>query len=369
MEQDAETMMLKRLLVCPTAGRRIRTARFPKFWAAVCIAALALPFINCGGGDGGGSSQGPQNPAPTLTSISPTSAPAGSRAITLTVRGYDFMSGSVVRWGGSDRTTVYVSSSQLTASIPPADLSIAGTQAVTVFNPAPGGGQSAAKNFTVSSVSPLTFLTTRLPDAHHSKAYDYTLQASGGIPPYSWSVSQGVLPSGLSLSSGGTVSGTPPAVSGDTAVNFSIQIGDDAYQPNTAAQPFSILVHASGLGRNETCSTATPISNGVLRASLSPFGDIDVYAFQATAGQKVTIEIYAQRLDEADSELDSFLELLDSSCTRLFYNDDIYTGDVLDSKISGYTLPNTGTYYIRVSELRGDGRPDLVYELHLTVAN
>ena len=70
-----------------------------------------------------------------------------------------------------------------------------------------------------------------------------------------------------------------------------------------------------------------------------------------------------------DVFLDSFLELLDSSCAHLTYDDDISPGVIQDSLISNYTLPNTGTYYIRVSDLRGDGRPDFIYELHLSGAD
>ncbi len=224
----------------------------------------------------------------------------------------------------------------------------------------------------IEAVSPFSVLTKRLPDAAPGKAYEYALQAEGGIQPYSWSVVSGSLPEGLTLSSAGVITGTAPAVSSDTMVNFVIQTGDYAYQPDTLEQAYSIRVRAGKLGRNETCETATPVSNGVIRASLSPYGDVDVYSFQGTAGAGVTIEIYSERLtlhSEATSQdifVDSFLELLDSDCSRLIYNDDISMGVIQDSLISGYSLPYTGTYYIRVSDLRGDGRPDFIYDLHLS---
>ena len=92
------------------------------------------------------------NPVPALTSLSPSSAAAGSGAFTLTVNGTGFVSGSVVRWNGADRTTTFVSATRVTASIPASDITTAGTTAqVTVFNPAPGGGTSAALTFTVNS--------------------------------------------------------------------------------------------------------------------------------------------------------------------------------------------------------------------------
>lgn len=89
------------------------------------------------------------NPVPTATSISPASTTAGSPAFTLTVTGTNFVAGSTVRWNGADRATTYVSSTQLTASIPSSDVAATGSVPVTVFNPLPGGGTSNALTFTV----------------------------------------------------------------------------------------------------------------------------------------------------------------------------------------------------------------------------
>ena len=52
-----------------------------------------------------------------------------------------------MRWNGSDRATTYVNDTQLSASIPGADIATAGSASVTVFNPAPGGGTSNAVAF------------------------------------------------------------------------------------------------------------------------------------------------------------------------------------------------------------------------------
>jgi hypothetical protein len=52
------------------------------------------------------------NPAPTLTSINPNTKTAGDNAFTLTVNGTNFVSGSVVRVGGTARTTTYVNTTQ-----------------------------------------------------------------------------------------------------------------------------------------------------------------------------------------------------------------------------------------------------------------
>jgi hypothetical protein len=55
---------------------------------------------------------------------------------------------------------------------------------------------------------PLAIQTVSLPDAQMNQNYSQTLQANGGMPPYSWSIVSGALPPGLSLHSNGTISGT-----------------------------------------------------------------------------------------------------------------------------------------------------------------
>ena len=89
--------------------------------------------------------------APTITSLSPTSAAAGGAAFTLTVNGTNFVAGSVVHWNGANRTTTYVSGTRLTAGITAADIATAGSYPVTVVNP--GGGTSNAVPFTVVPTS------------------------------------------------------------------------------------------------------------------------------------------------------------------------------------------------------------------------
>ena len=74
-------------------------------------------------------------PNPTNASVNPNTRTAGSGAFTLTVNGSNFISGqSIVRWNGANRTTTFVSSTQLTAAITATDVATAGTANVTVFN-------------------------------------------------------------------------------------------------------------------------------------------------------------------------------------------------------------------------------------------
>jgi YVTN family beta-propeller protein len=111
----------------------------------VCLLLLA----GCGGGTSPSSSG--SNLTPTITTISPNSSVAGSAAFTLTINGTNFVAGSMVNFGGSAPATTFVNSTQLTAAIPAASIASTGTPAVTVTNPAPGGGTSKAINFTITS--------------------------------------------------------------------------------------------------------------------------------------------------------------------------------------------------------------------------
>jgi hypothetical protein len=75
--------------------------------------------------------------------------------------------------------------------------------------------------------------TSSLPTGTVGTAYSQTLQASGGIAPYTWSVSSGTLPAGLSLAtSTGVVSGTPTTAA---SANFTVEVKDSESTPETAS--------------------------------------------------------------------------------------------------------------------------------------
>ncbi|MES2389336.1 MAG: fibronectin type III domain-containing protein [Bacteroidota bacterium] len=104
------------------------------------------------------NTQATNNPSPTISSISPNSKTTGDADFTLTVTGTNFYSGSVVRIGGSDRVTTYVSPTSVTAAILASDVAAAGTPSITVFNAAPGGGTSGGSTLTVSAPAPVSLV-------------------------------------------------------------------------------------------------------------------------------------------------------------------------------------------------------------------
>jgi hypothetical protein len=104
------------------------------------------------------------NPVAAITSLSPAQAVEGSAAFELTLNGTDFISGSVVSWNGSPRTTTFINSTTLRAQVAAADVASPGTFPVTVFNPAPGGGTSNTVNFTVTNTNPVPLPTGLSPN-------------------------------------------------------------------------------------------------------------------------------------------------------------------------------------------------------------
>ena len=104
-------------------------------------------------------------PVPTLTSISPTTAIAGSFPFQIIATGKDFASGAVLDFNGVAKTTTGGNTLNVYAIISTADIATPGTIQVTVTNPTPGGGTSAPQFFVitqptvvpnVTSVSPAT---------------------------------------------------------------------------------------------------------------------------------------------------------------------------------------------------------------------
>jgi trimeric autotransporter adhesin len=98
------------------------------------------------------------SPAPIVSSINPISVIAGSQGLTLNVYGSGFFSDSVVLWNGFPRTTTYISSTQLQASISATDVVSQANILVRVKNSTIDGGESTTcRYFDVSTVT--TYIT------------------------------------------------------------------------------------------------------------------------------------------------------------------------------------------------------------------
>jgi hypothetical protein len=112
-----------------------------------CVAVVLLVLASWGPPLSGQS----PNPVPLIDDpLVPTSVAPGGSGFTLTLNGTGFVSASVINWNGSPLATHFVSSSQLTATVPAANIAVAGTAAIAVSNPAPGGGTSSLVYFSIT---------------------------------------------------------------------------------------------------------------------------------------------------------------------------------------------------------------------------
>ena len=106
----------------------------------------------------------------------------------------------------------------------------------------PAQTQSAAMSITAAPGA-LTITSSTLPSATVSTSYSTALQASGGTPGYTWSITSGSLPAGLTLAAtSGAISGTP-TTSGTS--NFTATVTDSSNPAQTQSASTSIVVNAA----------------------------------------------------------------------------------------------------------------------------
>ncbi len=186
------------------------------------------------------------NSAPKLTITTTSPLPGGTNGAAY--------SQTLQATGGVPSYTWSVTAGSLPAGL---TLSSAG-----VISGTPSGASTSTSNFTVTVTDsqtptaasstanlsitvvepPLSVTTSALAGGSIGNAYSQTLQAIGGTPPYTWSISVGTLPAGLNLSnpSTGAISGTPTATG---TSNFTVKVTDSA--AGTATANLSITINAA----------------------------------------------------------------------------------------------------------------------------
>jgi hypothetical protein len=126
-------------------------------------------------------------------------------------------------------------------------------------------GSTGSKLLTINIATLLAITTTSpLPGGPIGTPYQLQLAATGGTPPYTWSIASGTLPAGLTLDPAtGLISGTP-----SSGGSFALTIGvKDAVQSATKAYQLTIAVLAlpavTITGLPDTPSPATQPALGI----------------------------------------------------------------------------------------------------------
>jgi hypothetical protein len=97
-----------------------------------------------------------ENPSPTLSALSPSSAIVGSPGAFVLLQGSGFISTSAARRDGVALPTTFVDASTLGVMLSASDLAAAGTASLDVVNTGPGGGVSGGLAFTTENPLPAT---------------------------------------------------------------------------------------------------------------------------------------------------------------------------------------------------------------------
>jgi hypothetical protein len=254
------------------------------------------------------------NPAPTLSSISPTSATAGSGSFTLTANGTGFVSGSTVNFGGNGAITpTSITSTQIVATIPAADIATAGPANVTVTNPAPGGGTSGAQVFTINSANnPTPTLSSISPTSAVANSGAFTLTVNGNnfvsgstvnfnggarstTFVSSTKVTAAILASDIATAGSVNVTVTNPAPGGGTsgaqtfAINnpaptvasispASVTAGGAAFTLTVNGTNFvsTSVVNFNGVAKTTTFKSASQVTAAIAAADIATAGAINV---------------------------------------------------------------------------------------------
>lgn len=119
---------------------------------------------------------------------------------------------------------------------------------------------STTITLTIAPPPPLTITTTSLPTADVNLPYNATLQATGGIPPDTWSAGAGTLPAGLMLSPAGQISGTPTMAG---TFGFIVQVVDSETPSMMATKSVSIMINP------QLAVTTTTLPDGTVGTAYS----------------------------------------------------------------------------------------------------
>jgi hypothetical protein len=137
----------------------MKTKSHPHWHASYVFGVAAVAFLL-------GSAAYAVNPVPTVTGpVHPQAVIPGHGNFILTVYGANFVSGAVVNWNGSPRSTTFVSFRELQGKILASDVAKPTAGYITVTNPAPGGGLSSSSYAIVEVHAPTK---TVAPSLRHS---------------------------------------------------------------------------------------------------------------------------------------------------------------------------------------------------------
>lgn len=205
-----------------------------------------------------------------------------------------------------------------------------------------GVGPDATQDVTILVVDPLVVTTTSLPNATYGSTYAATLAASGGVPPYTWTVSSGGLPAGLTLAPDGTISGSPTGPAGTTVFTVRVVDAETGDRQLAANKQLSITV-----GKAATVLVAEP---GAVQ--LQPTLKVTVSHLVAHLSTAAGAPVAGQPIHFFSGKLELCTATTDATGTAACPTLDV-TSTVLTLVTLGYTAEFRGSASLEPSSDRG----------------
>lgn len=154
----------------------------------------------------------------------------------------------------------------------------AGSFTITV-QAADSASRTGQKTITINVIAPLDLLTSSLPSVVKGAAYAQNLVATGGKPPYHWSVVAGALPAGLTLASNtGAISGNPASIG---TFSFTVDVTDAELRSARKALSISVVPPPLSLA---IVSSAEAIKGVAFNHQLNAIGGTPAYTWSITGG-------------------------------------------------------------------------------------
>ncbi len=258
-----------------------------------------------GGGDSNTIAFTVKNPAPVITSVTPSEASVGSGNVVLAIVGSGFVSASEVWFGATVVSKTAITSNSITATIPGTLLQTAGLYQVTVKNPAPGGGESNTVVFTVKNPVPVITSVTPSEAGVGSGDTTVTVAGSGFVSASDVYFGDTVVSKTALTSSSITV--TVPGILLQTAGQYQVKVKNSApgggdsnaisfSVKNPAPAITSVTPSEAGVGSGDTIVTIA--GSGFVSASEVYFGDT-VISKTAFTSSSITVMVPGTLLQTA----------------------------------------------------------------------
>ena len=249
--------------------------------ATASTANITVTNPTPGGGTSAATAFTVNNPAPGVTALSPPTVIAGSAGFTLMVTGTNFVSNSVVNFNGKAESTVLVSATQLSATIPASDIATGATVNVSVTNPSPGGGTSAPQSFSINNPAPVL---TSLGQTHTPGGTAFTLTVNGQKFVTGSVINFGTKPETTTFVSTSQLTAAIPAADVATAgmVNITVSSPAPGGSPSSALSLTIDGFSASGPGGSTSVVAGHPAMFTITVAATDANGFPNVVSFSAS---------------------------------------------------------------------------------------